>query len=500
MSSKKRRGRIRQTRTEWQKTFDPYPELIQTFSWPDRLPELLHISFALIESTYEQVKKDFFKIADFVNSGTRPAERFHFNLSHTIRIIRNNPEVLDQIFETSFRSAFEQLIPLYHDLFEVKINFEVKPDIKLLFKAYKQILDGRSDTSILSKYIMVQYFHGKNEDVFGVFNFKNQKEVLDPMNVSRIMSIFPISVGQSQNLDLNLCEDIWMYNYYYLPPIHMPDSKTTEEEQFAEFHIQKLTDEFRELYAHFKKFNLVAVYPPFIAEINMGFIARIANLSLDAVDLVKNHKGEIAEMVFRTVLESFIVGSWLLKRKDIELHKRFRDFSTGRERFFGEKISGQTKNEKIKKGAEKLVEDTIKEDGARSIEIAKERGDIFEVRLDQMADELWGNDNMYYFLYKRSSEVIHGQWRVIAKYHLSKSFNPTHNGLYFYNENTNRYAGLVPAFTCLGLATDFLLTMLEDFSSEQTKQLENSLHDFRKRQWDLWMTYFKKYILPGEDL
>lgn len=128
-----------------------------------------------------------------------------------------------------------------------------------------------------------------------------------------------------------------------------------------------------------------------------------------------------------------------------------------------------------------MVEDAIKEDGARSIEIAKERGDIFDIRLDQMADELWGNDNMYYFLYKRSSEVIHGQWRVIAKYHLSKSFNPTHNGLYFYNENPNQYAGLVPAFTCLGLATDFLLTVLEDFSSEHTKDLENSLNEFSKK-------------------
>ena len=117
-----------------------------------------------------------------------------------------------------------------------------------------------------------------------------------------------------------------------------PDDSSKETEHYSEMKIDELASEFRTLYSDFKKLNLVAIYPAFIAEINMGLAARISNLSLDAVDFVKNHKGEVAELTFRTVLENFIVGSWLLLKKDIELHRRFREYSTGRERFFGEKL------------------------------------------------------------------------------------------------------------------------------------------------------------------
>ena len=89
------------------------------------------------------------------------------------------------------------------------------------------------------------------------------------------------------------------------------------------------------------------------------------------------------------------------------------------------------------------IADEIKEAGVRDINVATERGDIFDLRIDQMAEEVWGKDNQYYFLYKRTSDVVHGQWRVIAKYHLAKSFNPMHNGLYWYNDNENHYCGRV---------------------------------------------------------
>jgi hypothetical protein len=51
MKSKKRNGRIRQTRTNFQKVFDPHPCMVQSFSWSDRLPEFVHISIALIETS-----------------------------------------------------------------------------------------------------------------------------------------------------------------------------------------------------------------------------------------------------------------------------------------------------------------------------------------------------------------------------------------------------------------------------------------------------------------
>ncbi len=496
MSAKKRKGRVRQTRTEFQKAFDPYPGMIQPFSWSDRLPEVLHISMALTDFDFDIVKADFKIIADFVNDRVKCNRRFHFNLSHTVELIKKDSTILDEIFKTCFKSAFEQILAFYSELFNYEISFEFKPNGRTLFLGYKNILNGRSDISILCKYIMIQYDQIGREDPFGLFNWQTTEEILQPMNVSQIMAMFPPSIGQSENFDLEFCEYIWSYNYVKSPLVPKPDDSKTEEEHFAEMQIGELTEEFKKLYSEFKKINMLSVFHTFIAEVNMGFVARISNLTLDVVDLVKQHKGEIAELVFRTTLETFIVANWLVKRQDITLHKRFRDFSTGRDRFFGQKILEQADDEAIKEGAKKMISDAIKEAGVRDIEVATERGDIFELRIDQMAEEVWGKDNQYYFLYKRSSGVTHGQWRVIAKYHLAKSHNPMHNGLYWYNENPNKFAGLIPAFCCLPMAVNFLITMLNSFETDEYDELINKLSDLEDRIWKQYMIYNDKYVFP----
>jgi hypothetical protein len=497
---KKKKSRIRQTRTAWQKAFDRHPGMLQPFSWSDRLPEIIHISIALIENKYRTVKKDFYKIADYVNSKHKSQRKFHFNLSHTIKLIKQDKTILDEILKTCFKSAFEQLIPFYYYIFEIEFSRELKSNPKLLLLGYKQILDGRADTSILCKYLMAQYEQAGRDDPFNFFGWNSKKEILKLENVSKVMTIFPPSIGLSENLDLEFCQDIWMHNYYYSPPMLKPDDTKNEEEHFKEMKFEEFTHEFTQLYSIFKNINLLSVYSKLIAEINMGFAARISNLSLDVVELEKTHKGEIAELVFRTVLETFILGSYLLKSKDIELYKRFRDYSTGREQFMGEKILEQAQdNEVIKKEIKKMIASTIKEAGVIDIDVASERGDIFDLKIDQMADAVWDANNLYYLLYKRTSEVTHGNWKAIAKYHLAKSYNPTHNGLYWYNENPNRFAGLLPSFISLRISGIFLLTILDQIESPEINELKEKLTDFVNRIMESYMYYFNKYILPDDN-
>jgi len=499
MTKKKTKGRIRQTRTEWQKVFDQHPGMVQQFSWSDRIPEFIHISIALIDHDFQTVKKDFYEVCDFVNTKIKTTRKFHFNLTNTVKLIQRDTTILDKILATVFKDAFQNILVFYQDLFEIPANFEFKPNPKLLFLGYKQILDGRADTSILCKYVMLQYSHYSRPDPFGHFNWNAKEEILEPMNVSSIMALFPPSIGLSENLDLEMCQDIWMHNYILSPLLPKPDNSKMEEEHFKEFEIDTYKKEFETLYNQFKVLNLLAIYPKFIVEINMGFVARVCNLGIEAVDLVKAHKGEIAEMVFRTTLETFIVGTWLLKRKDIELHKRFREYSTGRVRYFGQRIAEKATTKEMKKEASKMINKAIKEAGVREIDVATERGDIFNLRIDQMADEVWGAENLYYLLYKRSSEVIHGHWRVIAKYHLAKSRNPMHNGLYWYNENSNRFAGLIPAFISLQIATEYLITNVSEIPSEQVTELQKHLSDYKQRLLNQYMTYFNKYIMPTEN-
>jgi len=496
--SKKRKGRIRQTRTEWQKTFDAHPGMVQSFSWSDRIPEFLHISIALIDSDYQSVKADFQRIAEMVNRKFSLKRRFHFNLSQTVKLIKQDKSILDEILKTSFKAAFVQILPFYNILFNIEIDFKPQPDGRLLYLGFNQILDGRAKTSILCKYLMIQYDQLGKQDVFGLFNWNSEEEILEQGNLTRIMALFPPSIGLSENLDLDFCHDIWMHNYLFTPIMPKPDSTNEEEAHFKEMMLDDFLNEFKLLYYEFRELNLLSVYPKFIAEINMGFTSRICDLTIDVVELIKIHKGEIAELATRTTFESFIVGSWLMKRKDVNLHKRFRDFSTGRERFFGEKLLEFAPDGTIKNEAKKIIDDAIREAGVRHIDVASERGDIFDLRIDQMADEVWGNENKYYFLYKRSSEVTHGHWSSIAKYHLAKSFNPMHNGLYWYNENENRFIGLVPAFMCLDIAVEFMRTILIDIQSEDIIELDTKLEEFKEKLMDSYMTYFSNYMFPAE--
>ena len=495
MTSKKKKGRVRQTRTSWQKTFDPHPGMLQPFSWSSRIPEVLHISIALLENDYQIVKSAFHLISDFVNSKHQSQRKFHFNLSHTIRLIKEDRSVLEAINKTCFENAFEQILLFYNRYLNIEVDELAVPNVRLLLLGYKQILDGRSDTSILSKYLIMQYDYKGKQDPFKMYAFNDKEEILRLENVSMVMATFAPSIGLSGNLDLDFCEDIWMFNYSLAPFMPPKDDTVSEEEHFEEMGIQELANEFKELYSQFRDINLLLIYPKPIAEINMGFVSRICNLGLEVIEFVRIHKGEIAELVFRTVLENFIVASWLLKRKDPKLHQRFREFSTGRERFFDEKLADQTDDPSMKEEAHDIVDKAIKEAGVREFNVATERGDIFELNIGQMATEVWGEENINYFLYKRMSEVTHGQWRVIAKYHLAKSLNPMQNGLYSYNENQNRFAGLVPAFISLGTSIDMLRTIMADIEEEEELNLlKDKLNSLHTTLWERYLAYYHKYI------
>jgi len=284
MANKKTKGRVKQTSTEWQKKVDKHQVITQSISWSDRLLELVHISIALIDNDYQTVKKDFYDICDFVNAKIQKARKFHFNLTHTIKLIQTDTTILEKILATVLKDAFQNILACYQDLFQIPINFEFSPNPKLLFFGYQQILDGRSDTSILCKYLMVQYKHNGKPDPFGVFNWQTKEEVLEHGNISSIMASFLGSIGLSENLDLEMCKDIWMHNYVFSPRLPKSDDSKMEEEHYTEMEMEKFKNEFETIYSQFKELNLLAIYQKFIAEVNMGFVARICNLSLDIVD------------------------------------------------------------------------------------------------------------------------------------------------------------------------------------------------------------------------
>jgi hypothetical protein len=472
------------------------PNRIQNVSWYDYSLEMLHISLALFHNEYEIVSRDAQRISRFVNSRHIFDKSYHFNLSHTIELIIKDGALLDEIANTCFKESFNQIIKYYQKILGIKPREQIRTDLRMLVHGFANLSNGRADVSILSKYLLMQIDNNGKADPAGLFSLRSKDEILHTINVSRIMATFPVSIGMSPNINVCFCHALWQYNYMFAPFVTKQDDTMIEESHYQEMKIEELVSSFKILYEQFKLVDLFVVYPRGIAEIIMGFVARVCNLSIDVQDLTKNHKGEIAEIVYRSLLESFIVGTWLIKRHDESLFQRFQEYSTGRDRFMGERMAAMTDDPKRKKEAQKVINDAIEKLGAREGDIASERGDIFETNIGQMADEVWGKDNIFYYLYKRTSETTHGNWRIIAKYHLTESLNPMQAGLLRYNENPNHFAGLIPIFAALQVSIEMLLTVLEDINKpEILGKISSEVSSLRKNVHDRYLEYYDRYVV-----
>ena len=147
------------------------------------------------------------------------------------------------------------------------------------------------------------------------------------------------------------------------------------------------------------------------------------------------------------------------------------------------------------------MEDTaVRNSGLNPIEVAAERGDIFELNIASMAEEVWGKENMYYALYKRLSDTTHGHWSTIEKHHLIKSMSPLHNGLLFYNENQETYEDHTNTFMALSLATNVCMAIVSEINSEEEENgelddLQGRIKDFKVKVGEEYMRFFNSYVV-----
>lgn len=162
-------------------------------------------------------------------------------------------------------------------------------------------------------------------------------------------------------------------------------------------------------------------------------------------------------------------------------------------------MTQQATDEATKKVGQAVVTKAISEAGTREINVATERGDVFDVKIDVMAEEVWGKDNPYYMMYKRASDVVHGHWRVIAKYHLEKSMNPMHNGLYMHKSDPNSYSGVTASFTALDVATGAMLTALEGIDDPTVNALRERLSELKRSAAEDFLTYSTKMFKDLEE-
>lgn len=495
----RKKGKIKKIVSEWDHFWEEHSGyLLPPSNWKYSRVEVLHIALALQDSTPEQIIRDLKKLkTKFTEFGID----WNGNLSPIFHLIKSHPEFIPNFRDTAFDKAFKFIVITYNQFFNIKVPEGNLLAHKYIYRAYGETNDRRKDISLLCKFILSKFLMGEEKDPTGLLLNKTTDEILATENTSSITAMWLGLIQIHNFVDTNFGEFIWYYNYYRLPFFTKPSDLKKETKNFKKNKINELKRKLISHFETFKKIDLLSFFNINVAELIMGFIARQQYLFEKVIEQEERHEGEIAESTLRLLYENRLKFLWLITKQDVEAIKQFREYKVGRENLFVEHFKSQIEGLKgFDEYYEKLrgqLDNMMKQEGVEDYKLAVEKGDAFEKSIKDMADDIGGNEPMFYFtVYKRTSDIIHGNWRIIERYHLERSINPAHDGLLRYSSEKEKYAGLLPSYLSLMLSIDTLSRFLEIHPEiqKENKRLNNSL----LRMYQALSSSYLKEFMPKD--
>jgi hypothetical protein len=253
------------------------------------------------------------------------------------------------------------------------------------------------------------------------------------------------------------------------------------------------------VFENFKKINLFELFTAPVAEVFMGFVARQQYLAGKIVEQELRHEGEIAESTLRLLYENRVKVLWLASKKDIDTFQQYREYKVGREKmfadYFQQNLTGTEMGKRFFEQIEQDFDVIMRSEGVEDYDLSVEKGDAFEKTVREMADELGGDETLFYVsIYKRTSDIVHGNWRILERYHLERSLNPVHNGRMRYSRSKDKYAGLLPAYAGLLLSFNLLIKFFDENPAilSGNKRLYNSCKSYYSKLIDRYLDQFKR--------
>ncbi len=490
----KKKGRIKKTISEWDKAFENLSGFLQPSSWSHSRIELLHIAVALQTAEPEEILADLLKLKEAFNE---VGVDWKGNLSTIFSTIQTYPQILKALGDTVIHDAIGVLLITYNKIFGIDVPAGNLGAHLPLYRAYHEINDRRNEISLLCKFIATKFLIGEDGDPTGLLLSKTRAEILAPENISAITAMW-LPVSHTNNIaSVDFAESIWYYNYYELPFLLAPSTKKAEAKNFMQNRMNERKLKLSSCYDDFKKIDLLEFFDVHVAEVIMGFISRQQYLFEKVIEQEERHEGEIAEATLRLLYENRVKFLWLITKQDLEAIKQFREYRAGRENLFLQHFMSLAEGRDDASGMvvkqQEELRRIMQEEGVEDYKLSTEKGDAFEKNLKTMADELGGDEPTKYFLvYKRTSDVIHGNWRIIERYHLERSINPAHDGLLRYSSNKEKLAGLLPSYISLLLSADLLVQFFDIHPTikEKNKKLYRS---FSRMHVSLWSAYLKEF-------
>lgn len=492
----RKKGKIKKIVSEWDHFWEDHSGmLLPPSNWKYSRVELLHVALALQDSTPEQIIVDLKNLAEIFKEFNI---EWNGNLSVIFHLIKSHPEIIPYFRETVFNKAFKFILITYNEVFNIKVPNGNLLAHKYVYRAYGETNDRRKDMSLLCKFIISKFLMGEKNDSTGLLSNKTREEILAPQNISSITAMWLGIIQMYDVVDTKFGEFIWHYNYYKLPFIIKPSDLKKETKNFKKNKLDELKLKLSSHFETFKEIDLFSFFNINVAEVFMGFISRQQYLFEKVIEQEKRHEGEIAESTLRLLYENRLKFLWLITKQDVEAIKQFREYKVGRENLFVEHFKSQLENfegfDEYYKELQVQLTNVMKQESVEDYQMGVEKGDAFEKSIKDMADDIGGNEPIFYFsVYKRTSDIIHGNWRIIERYHLERSINTAHDGLLRYSSEKEKYAGLLPSYLALMLSIDTLVKFFEIHPEilKENKKLNTTLI---KLYNTLSSAYLKEFI------
>lgn len=488
--------RIKKVISEWEAFWeDKQGYLAKPVSWHDAIPELIHIAIALQKNEPEEILISLMGIKKELKK--EKGIDWIGNLSTLFQLIKQDATTIDIIKKTVLGETIDNLIVSYDKIFGIQASNRKALAYKIVFRGYYDINERHKEISLLCKFIITKFLSYENPDPFGLLNRNTREDILEEDNLASITAMWiPVSTDY-KIINSEFSKVIWNYNLKVFPFLLYPDDSGNETKKIETMKILQLKNEFDFNLTEFKKIDLLKYIHRYVGEVFMGFIGRLHYLTIKIIEQEERHEGEIAEGTLRLLYENRVKFLWLNKQQDFESIQTYREYKVGREKEFLDYI-----NERIKanpglnlkaESIEKILKQYMQSEGVDDYKLANEKGDAFEKTLKDMADDLGDDEAIQYFaIYKRTSDIVHGNWRIIEKYHLDRSLNPAQDNLLRYKSSKNSIAGFLPSYLAMLISTDALIKFIDLYEPilNDNKKIYSRLKKFHSKLNKMYLKEF----------
>ncbi|MBN1765108.1 MAG: hypothetical protein JW860_07615 [Sedimentisphaerales bacterium] len=199
-------------------------------------------------------------------------------------------------------------------------------------------------------------------------------------------------------------------------------------------------------------------------DVVLGLTCRVWRFMHHIVEASAAGNGEMAEVAARCQWDSTITLEWLIKRNAPELFSIFRMYSAGKAKATLEKLRANNDaygSQELVNRLKNTLEGEIQEDiGIWEQLINEERGGWAKEGTYQMAEDL-SKLTEYELYFRRLSDIVHGTWRALERYHLQKCLNPLHGGHYMGWTGATHDAGITVIHFGINMAVRVIKVVID---------------------------------------